>query len=42
MFRKLFEKFFDYKIVGAYYDTDKQGHSVLKYHKKYFLRKRGK
>lgn len=39
--KKLFYKFFDYKIVGEYYDSIvKNGvrTSVKKYERKYFLR----
>ena len=29
----------DYRIVGEYYDTDKNGHSVKKYYKKYYFKR---
>ena len=37
---KLFNQFFDYQIVGEYYDTEDGIHYQKKYIKKYFLRKR--
>ena len=42
MLKRLFNRFFDYKIVGEYYDYDGKGHGRKRYIKKYFLRKRGK
>lgn len=43
MFKRLFEKFFDYHIVGEYLDTDsKSGKSRVKYIKKYYLKNRKK
>lgn len=33
------ERILDYKITGAYYDTDENGHTVVKYHKKYYFKK---
>ena len=39
-FKKLLNKFFDYRIVGEYYDTSDGIHYRKKYIKKYFLRKR--
>lgn len=37
--RKFLKKFFDYRIVGEYYDNDGKGHRMKKYMKKYFIRK---
>ena len=43
--KKLFYKYFDYVIVGEYYDTSGDGRYTKKYNKKYYLkclkRKRG-
>ena len=38
--RKLFDRFFDYDIVGEYYDTNGNGHYYKKYIKKYHLKRR--
>lgn len=37
--KKLFYKFFDYKVVGEYWDNDGKGHMTKKYIRKYHLRK---
>ena len=31
-----FKRYFDYRIVGEYYDTDGDGHYYKKYKKKYY------
>lgn len=31
-----FKRYFDYHIVGEYYDTDGDGHYYKKYKKKYY------
>lgn len=36
--RKLFFKYFDYKITGEYYDTDGKGKYVRKFNRKYYLK----
>lgn len=36
--KKLFYKYFDYDIVGEYYDNDGQGHYKKKYIRKYYLK----
>lgn len=33
-----FKKHIDYKITGEYYDVDKKGRYVKKYHKKYYVK----
>lgn len=33
------KRFFDYRIVGEYYDNDGKGHLTKKYIKKWFIRK---
>ena len=38
--KKFILKYFDYEIVGEYYDTNGDGHYYKKYIKKYHLRKR--
>lgn len=40
MLRKIFMRFFDYEIIGEYFETDDKGHLHKKYLKKYHLRKR--
>lgn len=42
MLKKLFNKYFDYHIVGEYLDYDGNGHYKKKYLKKYYLKKRRK
>lgn len=37
--KKIFNRFFDYRIIGEYYDNDGKGHMTKKYNKKYFLQK---
>lgn len=39
MFKSILNRFFDYDIVGEYYDNDGNGHFHKKYVKKYHLRK---
>lgn len=38
--KKFISKFFDYDIVGEYYDTNGDGHYYKKYVKKYHLKRR--
>lgn len=38
--RQLFNKYFDYDIVGYYYDHDGHGYYKKKYKKRYKLRRR--
>lgn len=38
MFKTLFYKYFDYDIVGEYYDNDGHGHLKKKYLKRYYLK----
>ena len=40
--KKLFNKYFDYDIVGEYYDNDGHGHLYKKYIKRYKRRKANK
>ena len=37
--KKLFNKYFDYEIIGEYYDRDGHGNFYKKYLKRYHLRK---
>lgn len=37
--KRLWNRFFDYKIVGEYYDTSGDGHYYKKYVKRWRLRK---
>lgn len=39
MLKKMVMRFFDYDIVGEYFDTDENGHYHKKYMKKWHLRK---
>lgn len=36
--KKLFYKYFDYDIVGEYYDSDGHGRYQKKYNRKYYLK----
>jgi len=38
VFKRLLKKYFDYDIVGEYYDTSGNGVYVKKYIKKYYLK----
>lgn len=38
--KALIKKYFDYDIIGEYYDTDSNGEFHKKYIKKYYLRSR--
>lgn len=40
--KELFNKYFDYDIIGEYYDTDGKGHIYKKYLKRYKWRKANK
>lgn len=40
--KELFNKYFDYDIVGWYYDSDGKGHKYKKYLKRYKWRKTNK
>lgn len=40
--KSLFNKYFDYDIVGEYYDSDGHGRYQKKYVRKYYLRSRKK
>lgn len=35
----LINKYFDYEIIGEYYDNDGKGHLYKKYNRRYFRRK---
>lgn len=37
--KRIFDRLFDYDIVGEYYDTTGDGHYTKKYIKKYRIRK---
>lgn len=38
--KRLFYRYFDYRITGHYFTHDKSGYLVKKYNRQYYLRKR--